>query len=352
MLKETILREFDSRKEIFNGLSISIESLIHTLLDSESIIPHTVSSRVKKRESLSNKLDKKEKYINLHEVTDVVGIRIITHYSDDVDKIATLLEKEFDIDKENSIDKRKVLDPDRFGYLSLHYVLMLNSERTKLLEYKQFTGIKFEIQIRSILQHTWAEIEHDIGYKSKAEVPRDIRRQFSRLAGLLEIADDEFVKIRSSLETYEEYVEKTILESPEEINIDKISLYNFINTSQLIKTIETEIAELLKCSLVDVQKSDVVRHVKFLDYFSISTIFDLQDLLKKHHKNIIKAIVLMMEKYSPPQSVTAGISIRFLAYCLAAILLDKEEYQDFIDMGRLNDSFKDYLGKLSSDIKL
>ena len=88
-----------------------------------------------------------------------------------VDKLAKVIERNFKIDTENSIDKR-VMDPERFGYSSLHYIVEYTPERLKLIEYKYFTGIKFEIQIRSILQHAWAETEHDLGYKSKNEVQR------------------------------------------------------------------------------------------------------------------------------------------------------------------------------------
>ncbi len=351
MSREKILIEYDNQLRTLNNLSHSIKSLINTLLTSENIIAHTVSSRVKEKESLSKKIDKKDKYTKLNEVTDIVGIRIITHYSDDVDKVATLLEKEFDIDDENSIDKREMLDPDRFGYLSLHYVSELNGQRLKLAEYKQFKGIKFEIQIRSILQHTWAEIEHDIGYKSKAEVPREIRRQFSRLAGLLEIADSEFVNIRSSLERYEKYVEDTILKSPESISIDKISLYNFINTNKLLKKIDSIIVKQLECKFVDIEQNDLARHIKFIEYFNIDKISDLTELLEKNKKNILKATELLMERNGPPPFVGAGVSIRFLVYVIVVKTLSKGEYRDFIKIVRLSTSMEGYFSKLASCIE-
>jgi ppGpp synthetase/RelA/SpoT-type nucleotidyltranferase len=113
-----------------------------------------------------------------------------------------MVEREFVVDRTNSVDKRTLLDPDRFGYQSLHYVAALSVARTGLAEYGRFTGLRVEIQIRSTLQHAWAEIEHDLGYKSAAGVPRDIRRRFSRIAGLLELADEEFSVIRRDLDAY------------------------------------------------------------------------------------------------------------------------------------------------------
>jgi putative GTP pyrophosphokinase len=83
--------------------------------------------------------------------------------------VAELIEREFVIDRDNTVDKRKQLDPDRFGYLSLHHIVQLGPTRSQLVEYSSFGGIKAEIQTRSILQHSWAEVEHDLGYKSSID---------------------------------------------------------------------------------------------------------------------------------------------------------------------------------------
>lgn len=352
MSKEKILKEYDAQLRTLNNLSHSVKSLIDTLLTSENINAHTVSSRVKEKESLSKKIDKKDKYIELNEVTDIVGIRIVTHYSDDVDKIATLLEKEFNIDDENSIDKRKMLDPDRFGYLSLHYVLEFNKERLILAEYKQFKGMKFEIQIRSILQHTWAEIEHDIGYKSKAEVPRDIRRQFSRLAGLLEIADNEFVNIKNSLEKYEKYVGDTILKSPENISIDAVSLHKFIISSEIVKNLDSKLAEVLNLELTNTNQEYSTKLVKNIEYFGMTTIYELSEAIKANENKIIKAVELIYSKTKPSKiKLKNGISLRFISYVLAAETLTEKGYEDFIEVMKLPSDFTNYLKDLKKEIK-
>jgi putative GTP pyrophosphokinase len=168
------------------------EDLIRRLLK-DRVQFHSISHRIKSKPSTRQKLiTGASKYTGIQALTDLLGVRIITYYSDEVDAVATIVEKEFSVDKKNSVDKRALLDPDRFGYLSLHYIVQLRKDRSQLAEYASFSELKFEIQIRSILQHAWAEIEHDLGYKSEAAIPRDIQRRFSRLAGLLEVADDEF----------------------------------------------------------------------------------------------------------------------------------------------------------------
>ena len=148
------------------------------------------------------------------------------------------------IDEENSIDKGKLLDPDRFGYLSLHYVVSFLPSRLSLTEYRNFAEYKAEIQIRSILQHTWAEIEHDLGYKTKLAVPREVQRQFSRLAGLLELADDEFISIRNKLKQYEVNIAKVIDESPASALINKASLIEFIKSNKIANSLDRKIAAI------------------------------------------------------------------------------------------------------------
>jgi len=350
MSRDNILLEYDHKIKTLENISQSVLSLINTLLTSANIDAHTVSCRVKDRNSLVKKIEKKDKYIKLEEITDIVGIRIITHYSDDVDIIATLLENEFLIDEDNSIDKRQALDPDRFGYLSLHYVVEFNKERLKLMEYKAFKGLKFEIQIRSILQHTWAEIEHDIGYKSKSEIPKEVRRQFSRLAGLLEIADQEFVNIRTSLVDYQKHVEKTISESPENIYIDAISLYMFISTGKVIQEIDSLIVEKINCKLYKIDQDRATKLVKNIEYFGISTISELADLLSMHKIEIMKAIEVMISKDGSPSNseVHTGVAIRFLSYVLASKSLSENEYDNFIKAIRVSPGFSVYLKELKN----
>ena len=218
-----ILEQYHSEKSNYCSFCKKMEYLLDELLKQHNITYHSITSRTKELKSLEDKLIiKNKKYTCIQEITDIVGIRIITYYNDQVDIIADLLEHEFLVDKKNTIDKRKITDPDRFGYLSLHYIVQFNNSRIKLPEYSNFKDYKAEIQIRTILQHTWAEIEHDLGYKSKEAIPLTVRRDFYRLAGLLELADKEFLNIKNQLRSKEkgrdQFIELIAEMSPNELN--------------------------------------------------------------------------------------------------------------------------------------
>ncbi|MGD8174231.1 GTP pyrophosphokinase [Vibrio sp. TRT 21S02] len=331
MSKEQLIKEYDEKLGLYTQFSTSIESLISRLLSVSEITPHSISSRVKERSSLVKKIEKKDKYKSLSELTDVVGIRLISHYSDEVDKIASIIEQEFEVDRDNSIDKRASLDPDRFGYLSLHYVVSLSDSRSGLIEYSKFSGLKFEVQIRSILQHTWAEIEHDIGYKSKIEIPKPVRRKFSQLAGLLELADDQFIQIRNELSNYETDVRDVIVSSPQSVDIDTVTVLNYCNTNKFLNKLDREIAQILNVELIDLNKENASRHVKYLDYFKINNFSQLDEYVNKYQKYIMKRAGDIGE-YKDSETVSRGISVFYLYQILASQLDSEANIFEFLNL--------------------
>ena len=84
---------------------------------------NSMESRIKAERSLAGKLQRKgDKYQSLSDITDILGVRMIMFYNEDVDRIASIAESMFDIDWPNSVDKRKMHQFDSFGYNSLHYI--------------------------------------------------------------------------------------------------------------------------------------------------------------------------------------------------------------------------------------
>ena len=164
-------------------------------------IPCVVTARVKAEASAAEKLVRKPEYRTFNDLTDLVGLRIITLFADDVDRVASLLSGLFRVDESDIEDKRSDLAATQFGYLSLHYLCRLPDALCEGQD-PRAGRLRFEVQIRSALQHVWAEIEHDTGYKVAIECPREWRRSFSRVAGLLELADAEFARIRDGLDRY------------------------------------------------------------------------------------------------------------------------------------------------------
>lgn len=153
-----------------------------------------VDGRSKAADSVREKLLRK-KYANPSVMlTDQVGVRVIAFYPDDVDGIVSALKAGLDVDPANSVDKRTALDTREFGYRSVH--LICKPTKSQERRYRDLAGITFEIQVRSILEHAWAEIEHRVVYKSRIRFPEAATRRFSAVAATLELMDDAFSMLR------------------------------------------------------------------------------------------------------------------------------------------------------------
>jgi ppGpp synthetase/RelA/SpoT-type nucleotidyltranferase len=322
---EEIIQQYNAKLSEYESFCQYIEYLIEQLLQSEKINHYSLSKRVKTVESLKSKLIKKgDKYKALSDITDLAGIRIITHYSDQVDTVAKIIEQEFEVDEENTIDKRKMMDPDRFGYISLHYIIKLNADRKKLRENEHFKEFKAEIQIRTILQHAWADIEHDLGYKSKDTIPRNIQRDFNRLSGLLELADKEFLGIRNSLSAYKDYVSSNINKYNEEILLDKISLVEFINTNRQLKQLSQQIADICGSYLL-IEDYSIEGDLKYLQLLKIKTIRELNTALLEDKDLAYYIAQVILSNIEPPKFLFMTIGLFYLFYARISKIKEKNE---------------------------
>jgi ppGpp synthetase/RelA/SpoT-type nucleotidyltranferase len=303
-----------------------MERLLSKLMQADNIRVHVIESRVKSRESLRMKLSRRDsRYRRQADVTDVIGVRVISLFSDDVDCVADLIKREFAVDEEHSADKRLATDPDRFGYQSLHFVVGLSPARAGLPEYREFKGLKAEIQVRSILQHAWAEIEHDLGYKASEEIPIEFRRQFSRNAGLLETADWVFVSVRKGLAEYDKVLVHKTQESPESVALDLNSVSAFIKQSSLIKELDEAIAGHYGAPVsfnTDSVAHDVLR-LKKAGFRSLSEVSsELSRLARVIPSFETKEYESSPENTGDVSGVTSGISLLYLTY---AVLAEKSD---------------------------
>ncbi len=197
---ETILQEYREQRPIFLEAEQRLIERLRKGFSDAGILVAALESRVKTELSLAGKLELKgSKYKSLADITDILGLRIITSYIDDVDVVASIVERMFEVDWENSIDKRKKYNPDSFGYLSLHYICRMEG-----------FPYRFEIQMRTLLQHAWSNMHHDTGYKSGVEIPQEYIRNMNRLAGMLELVDEQFSLIRSELTDYRRRVQSLV----------------------------------------------------------------------------------------------------------------------------------------------
>ncbi len=319
-----ILGEYDERAPLYAEFASTVHALVAACLNKRKIKVHSVSFRVKKRDSLAGKLTGGGyRYAHIEDVTDVAGVRVVTYFADEVDNIARLIEDEFTVDWGNSVDKRAMLEHDRFGYLSLHHVVGLLPATLGNPGYDKFSGMKAEIQTRSLLQHAWAAIEHDLGYKSALAVPREQRRKFSRLAGLLELADQEFMEIRTALTEYERTVSTKIHNSPQMVSIDKASLTAFLSGDEDLRILDERIATAAGGTVSEQSDFFIEQQVTRLQALGFHSIGDVKTALSEHSRDV-EAFARKWLDGKKRKHFVSGIGLVYLAYVHLAKKGDQE----------------------------
>jgi ppGpp synthetase/RelA/SpoT-type nucleotidyltranferase len=331
-MKENILKQFDDSSLLYSNFGDKCKGILIELLDDNGIYVHFISSRTKTKASLSKKIDsKKDKYNSLSDITDISGIRIITYLESDVNRVAELVEREFQIDNENSIDKRK-LKSDQFGYRSLHYVISLSEQRASISENIKYKSLKIEIQIRSILQHAWAEIEHDLGYKGAIAIPENFKRNFNRLAALLETADIEFDRLKKDLTGYEFDVKEIIKNHPEDVLIDQASIVSFVKTYGVFEQARKIIAQNTGCEFYD--KDDYIGELERFVLFKIETIGQLESLISKNQQHFL-SFVNELTKNIYELRLTSSLPLFYFQHFLACLDESEEFVEEYFTYGTI-----------------
>ena len=255
-------------------------NLLKAALREQNIQLNTFEGRIKTEESLAGKLEKKGyKYRTLHDVTDVVGIRVVTYYTDDVDKVAAIAKQIFDIDWKNSVDKRKH-QLNSFGYLSLHYICYLKEGPLRV--------IPFEVQMRTALQHVWSAIEHDIGYKGAVKLPPEFVRQFSRLAGMLEMADDEFSRLRTTMTDYRRQVQALVKSGHfSEVSLSSDSFQQFLD----LKPFDRLNQRIAAVNQAEIFPAPMMQFLPILESFRFTNLGDIQQFIVENSEDAYQMAV-------------------------------------------------------------
>lgn len=331
-IEEKILEEYKRERPSFQEIGDIAHEIIYSALKTNSIRSLSLESRVKTHDSLEGKLKKHSgKYKELSDITDILGFRIITYFSDEVDKVGEIIEKNFIIDRENSVDKRQLMKVREFGYLSLHYIVSL-PESNKYS--KSLCGKKFEIQIRTGLQHIWAEIEHDIGYKGSRSTDRNLCRRFARIAGLLEIADKEFLEIRDSMKVYAENVRlKIMMGEFDGLELNSVTLDEFCSYNPLMKNLLEKILKIDGAEVQQISPDSFIQKLEFFGVEDIQTLYDFVsrnfDLAFKIAENSLKGLELDI--------LASTVTLRNL--CVAELVsgnYSEEKITDFLKLDNLS----------------
>lgn len=250
-----------------------VDQIERVLMESDITLGVPIESRVKDLDSLMEKLERKEIDIEkVSDLDDLIGLRVILLFKRDLDLVTKCLKENFIILHEE--DKLDVLEEDKFGYQSRHYIIKVPDEWLKLPTYSKFGEFKAEIQVRTLAQHIWAAASHKLQYKHEKSVPPQLRRAINRASAVLEVIDLEFERILIDRGSYIDSISSNENKEihDEQLNVDNIKLIaerllppenksgtenyerllseltlnNIRTTHQLIEVINSKLADVLK----------------------------------------------------------------------------------------------------------
>lgn len=172
---------------------------IEDVLSDAGLTYDHVTARVKEWRSLRSKSRKRRPDGMLmyphpwQDIHDLIGVRVTTYHSTEIPRIIEALTEVFEVRR--SVDKTaQTRVSGSFGYGSHHLILRVPPARVAPV-LQAYAGREFEVQIRTVLQHAWAEFEHDIRYKRRGNTGKlapEVDRAFTLAAGLIELADQQF----------------------------------------------------------------------------------------------------------------------------------------------------------------
>ena len=196
---DQIVVEYTAKRGLYSDFGTALEGPIQSLFEGEGIRVTQVESRPKEPASLRRKIS--QKYTGLmscDEVDDLCGVRVVLYYQSDLERARDLISEDFEIVSE---DLHEAENPEVFGYQSRHHTIRIKAPRDGVREWKRFQGLKAEVQVRTVLQHAWALISHELDYNREEAVPAKTKRKLSRLSALLELADEQFDVYRELAES-------------------------------------------------------------------------------------------------------------------------------------------------------
>ncbi|MBF4163791.1 DUF429 domain-containing protein [Nocardioides acrostichi] len=205
IVQDAVRRYVEAQPQVVEA-GVGYVDLVTEILDEAGINYLSVTGRTKSVTSFAEKAARRGLDGELlhpapfTDITDQIGVRVITYVQSDVAAVADLLDDQLVVTDDRDMGLETASE-GRFGYASRHLLVGLDAAREGRAEHAALREQRASVQIRTVLQHAWAEFEHEARYKGSvpADLAPDLDRRFTLAAGLLELADQEFSSIRERL---------------------------------------------------------------------------------------------------------------------------------------------------------
>ena len=324
-------KEYEKVKPSYTLFTDKLEEIIRNILKGVEF-NFEVKKRTKDIESFRKKIIRKGYTEPFKQIHDLSGLRVVVRSLSDVEKVSAIIKQEFIVDKENSSDKKEELNPDQFGYASIHFIVLLPPKYLDLPVYQEFKNYKAEIQISTIPQDLWSGISHDYGYKSEQDIPKDKKRRIYRLAAILELIDSEIEGLITELALPTKGEKVKLDEQSEEMDFYEYLRhgYAYLNKGN-VSAAKNEFIKLINTPSFNYEA-----------YLMLGLIDDIMGNFKDSISHSQKALELRPESFVPQFNLAVATNHLFgykkslSLYLNAKEYADKQNIKETVIMGKLN----------------
>ncbi|MFH8975730.1 GTP pyrophosphokinase family protein [Streptomyces sp. NPDC017890] len=280
-----IRKQFSENELLYQDLRTEILHCLQKEFSApQSVKIHSITARIKTIDSFLEKVIRKSYASPFEQAEDIVGARVVCLFLADLSSIKDALRKTFDVISEE--DKVNEGEVSSFGYMSHHFICRLSSAHSGP-RYDTIKGIRFEVQVRTILMDAWANISHYLAYKNEESIPADLVRDFHALSGLLYVADRQFQNLNRDAVHSAVQAEHDIIRSRD-------ILSSAINADTVAALFRRQQPDRTRAS-----EKDIAEFISELLWIDLNDLRDLARILQENN-----AAALRYEKKNPPAGST------------------------------------------------
>lgn len=281
--RKVLEQQYEADRRLYEVILQEMVHRFRTLLQELDVHP-TIKTRVKAFRSYFEKFIKKLRQGEAPDqvqITDILGIRIVCPFIEDIAKVEALVREKFVILEEDR--KGAVQSFKEFGYESTHFLAAVPDDLAETLSLDDPPPC--EIQVRTILQDAWAEVEHELIYKAKFfPFDQPLKRKLAALNANLTLSDIIFQEIREyqrQLSRELDKRKKSFLDRLSHLSAPELSLAPGVSIEDSHPTLENMDQMLLDALFAHNNK----QYKKAINYYS--------SILKLNPKPYVQSLILV-----------------------------------------------------------
>jgi|GEM_PF-2481528 len=220
--------DYEKKCVQYKALGDLIKLYLYEGLTSNNISFTDIQFRIKSFHSFISKIKRKKYFDNPYsKIEDILGVRVICTFKEDIPKVSKIIETA--LSAQPPEDKELKDENKLIGYRGRHQIVQLKDEICNNLSfYKKLKGLKAEIQIRTNVQHSWAEVSHKLNYKDEDNVPTEFKDMLAQISGALALIDKHYTDLKREKEALQNRLKRDNVKSfqlEQEVNIDTLTTF-------------------------------------------------------------------------------------------------------------------------------